>query len=231
MKTLVVNGCSYGDRWQVVGDLAKRLGFEKSVNLSRSGASNPRIFRTTLNYVAEHKPDFVIIMLTGWDRLEAPWGEFTDDFTEGWVDYGPNGVLNQSVYTEFPKNFYQGYIQDRYRYDVDIRYVEKILYELTSLTGWLESQNTKYLVFSSCSGLFTEVEKSDRYGAKLDLLKSNPRIIDLETWCSNRYLYEKGATCTPKDINQQPEYMHFEPTGYFYLNDFVYNHIIDNDLL
>jgi hypothetical protein len=77
--TVMFNGCSFvenshlemeSDQWQELYWPA--LVAPDHDNISASGASNTRIFRTTVDYLYTHDPDTVIIGWTGLDREELP---------------------------------------------------------------------------------------------------------------------------------------------------------------
>lgn len=229
MSKLLMNGCSYGYCYSHVTDLSAKLGFTETVNLSRGGNSNDKLFRTTVNYVLENSVDFVLLSLTGWDRAEAPWGK-TNDPTRCWVDYGPYGILNHNSETQYPHEFYDQYIQDRYRYDLDIRYVEKLLANIIMFAGWLDSIKMPYLIYSSCGGLFTEQEGPNTYGEKFAVISQNPRIVDLENWCSNNFLHASDARCYEYDADRDPSSRHYLPKEHAPLTDFLYNYISTRNL-
>lgn len=77
---LLTNGCSFTqgiydnfaeyDAWPY--QLGKLLGWDV-INLAKGGGSNARIFRTTMEYLLENKPDYVAIAWTQTDRHELPY--------------------------------------------------------------------------------------------------------------------------------------------------------------
>ncbi len=79
MKYALYNGCSFvwGDELVDPSNsrfsklISDELGIQE-VNLSMNGASNDRIFRTTIDYLttAETKPEFMIVVWSGTDRFE-----------------------------------------------------------------------------------------------------------------------------------------------------------------
>lgn len=77
--TVMFNGCSFveqshleleNDQWRQ--QYWPALVFESHDNIAASGASNTRIFRTTMDYLYTHSPEVVVIGWTGLDREELP---------------------------------------------------------------------------------------------------------------------------------------------------------------
>ena len=222
MSKLLINGCSYTVNWSpLCAQLGNQLGFTETTNLSMPGSSNDRIFRTTLEYIFTNDVKYVIIALTFWDRQEAPWGK-----SATWTDYSHNGLLRASE-VDSP-NLYNSYIQDRYRYDININYIDKLLNDIITFSGWLESKDIKYLIFTS-SGNYFEKNNFKFIQTKLDYLKQNPRIIDIETWTSNQYMYDHGGTSI--ELNGPPDGRHYTKESFATLNEFIVDYINTNKLL
>ena len=222
MNELLINGCSYTVNWSPLsGELGTQLGFTTTTNLSLAGSSNDRIFRTTLDYLLTHKVDYVILALTFWDRQEAPWAKLGI-----WTDYSHNGLMRASEVRS--PELYDAYIQDRYRYDIDINYVGKLLDSLITFTGWLDSQAIKYLVFTS-SGNYFHYPVGTIVQTRLDYLKTNPRIIDIECWNSNQYMHNHGGIGLEQDW--PPDGRHYTSESFSSLNKFIINYINENNLI
>jgi len=229
MKRLLVNGCSYAHSW---GDYARllgeRLGFDETVNLGRPGGSNERSFRTTQNYILENQVDFVILMLTFWDRTESPW--FKSIPIEGpWGSY--SSIFNPAYHLRGrtlkfgDAELYKKYILDRVKYDLTEDRCDKLYTELIFFTGWLKSRNIPYCIFGACD-MDYHPEHVPEF--KVNAVKNDPCIIDILNWSSNKFLFENGATCLPADEKIDPVYKHFMPDSHGPLNDFLYNFITKN---
>ena len=220
MSKLVINGCSYTTNWspscKLLGD---KLGIEQTVNLSLTGSSNDGIFRSTLEYILENNDvEFVILALTFWDRAQAPWG--TDRV---WVDYSPNGIMRSFENLKYNSDLYEGFIKDRYRYDIGPEYLELLLNNIITFSGWLKSQQIRHVIFSS-SG---EYNISGNL-TKLKYLRSNPCVIDIENWSSNHYMGANGGEGYEKHFPLSGQ--HYSPESFTILNDFVYNYITEHNI-
>jgi hypothetical protein len=216
---LLLNGCSYTTSWKI-NSLAEKLQFDSSVNLSLSGSSNDRIFRTTLEYIFDNPVDFVILSLTFWDRQEAHWG------IDGWTDYSSKGIM-RSAELKNDESLYTKYIQDRYRYDININYIDKLLNDLIIFTGWLDHMNIRYLIFSSPGEYFKN--NDFRFNPKkLKYLKNNPRILDIEDWSANQYMHDNGGLGIEQD--QTPSSRHYTSESYKILDSYIYEYIVSNNL-
>jgi len=190
-------------------DLAKDLNLNL-INLSKTGASNSRIFRTTIDYILENDDiDTVILMLTFWDREEI---RVDNDY----FDYNPNGFRhNSDKLTED----YEKYIMNRYRYDFDNEQcVINLLGRVLTTSAWLKSKNIKHVIFSAPGGYILPGEK------RKDILKleeacwSVSEIIDVR-WSANQYLGELGADGPNNDLPYNAR--HYYPTEFKPLDDKV----------
>lgn len=238
MKTLLLNGCSYADAYRNVGDLAGKLGFEKTVNLGRTGGSNSRSFRTTLEYISKNQSvDFVILMLTFWGRFEAPWCEHIP--VEGkWISYSPHGTSplrsdlcpTQRLSHDAPD--IESYIKHRISAGGWLSdYLDRVIIDTIMFSGWLDSMKIPYCIFHT-TGLTYDIdyhqEKFDK--EKYQWIKNNPRIIDLD-WSSNQFMHDNGGLGYTEDQSLEPRIRHYHPNEHKVLTEFLYDYIIDNNLL
>ena len=227
MNELVINGCSYTVNWSPLDlELGNRLKASKTTNLSLPGSSNSRIFRSTLEYILKNRVDFVILAVTFWDRQEAPW----NNSNTIWTDYSPNGPMRPAEIKQ--DDLYNNYIQDRYRYDLDYNYIDKLLNDIIIFSGWLESQNIRYLIFSSAENPLGEpkflFEYYKRIQEKIQYIRKNVNIIDFENWNSNQYMYDNGGISN--DTNAPPNSKHYDAKSFAILNDFLYNYIKQHNI-
>lgn len=205
---LLVNGCSYAEVWGGK-DLAKDLDLNL-INLSKSGASNSRIFRTTIDYILENDDiDTVILMLTFWDREEI---RIDDEY----FDYNPNGFRNKS--NKLTKD-YTEYILNRYRYDFDNEQcVVNLLGKVLTTSAWLKSKNIKHIIFSGPGGYVLPGEKRKNILNLKEACRNVSEIIDLD-WSANQYLGELGADGPNNDLPYNAR--HYYSTEFKPLDDKV----------
>lgn len=237
----MLNGCSYAHCWHNIHELSNRLGYTETVNIGLPGSSNGRIFRSTLEYLTVNDDvDFVVIMLTFWSRFEAPWANESAPYDGKWVSYASNGITNQIDKTRVNKSdvelkLLDQYITDRFKYDLGFEYFDKLLTELITFTGWLDSINKPYVVFNPCEHLISYT--ANNYDTKkLQWLRNNPRVIDIENWLSNQWMYDNGAVISDEErakfqtagIPVDPRWAHYGLDGYAKLNDFLYNYITND---
>lgn len=227
MSKLLINGCSYTVNWnQTCREFGKKLNFENTINLSLSGSSNDRIFRSTLEYIFKNKVNFVILALTFWDRQEAPWAK------EGiWTDYSSKGIRRPGEVAS--PDMYDRYIQDRFRYDIDNNYIDKLLNNIITFSGWLDSQNIKYLIFSSPGGFYAEpgflFNHYKNTIEKLAYVRKNLRLIDGGDWSSNRYMADNGGVSEERDL--EPNIKHYNADSFNILNWFIIDYVKKHNLL
>lgn len=219
MSTLLINGCSYTTNWTPLDQkLGYKLGHKEVVNLSIPGSSNDSIIRRTINYILEHKVDMAFVSLTFWERQEAPWA------VQGtWTDYHPNGILRPDEVID--EKIYQQYINSRFKYDLDNRYVEKLLDDVILLSGWLTSSGIKHLIFSSPHSFKLSVTEYNLLKNKLEYIRSNASIIDLEHWSANQYMHDQGGKWHEFDSNVAPDIRHYTSKSYTILNKFIIDYL------
>lgn len=228
MSTLLINGCSYANRWRprsVSDQLVSDLGYTDVVNLGISGSSNDSIFRRTINHIITHKVDMVILSLTFYNRQEAPWANTFGDRRGDWTDYSPIGIMRPKEVPNADADYFQKYIGDRYKYDMGQKYVEKMLDDVIMFSGWLESKQIKYLMFSAPKAFNLHSFNLDLLKYKLDYIRLNSNILDLENWSANQYMYEQGGKWDMQDKHFDPDIRHYLPDGYLILNKFIIDHL------
>ena len=221
MSELLINGCSYATSWSPLDQtLGTQLGYNKVTNISVVGSSNASIFRRTIGHILTNDVNMAILSLTFWDRQEAPWGE-----KSAWTDYGPNGILRPGEVEN--EKLYKDYINDRYRYDLKIQYIEKLLDNIILFCGWLDNQQIKYLIFSSPDNLFRDTVGLPE--EKINYIRSNPYLINLENWSANQYIYKNGGKWDKNEENIDPGSRHYTAKSYTILNKFIINYLKQHD--
>jgi hypothetical protein len=222
-------------------NLGNRLGFDKTVNIGQSGGCNERTFRTTMDYILTNNDvSFVIIMLTFWNRLEAPWAAKPSPGEGKWLSYAANGLTEQLAgrmdKTEVERNLIDQYIIDRFRYDINEDYIDKLLMDIITLGSWLQSKGIQYCMFNTCDLRIPEFLKMPNF--KYRIVEKNPSIIDLKNFLSNQYIYANGGSIPEVEVKLaeeqnrllQPELVHYDNHGSAILNNFLYNYISENIL-
>mgnify|MGYP000294572878 CR=1 FL=1 len=59
MKTILLNGCSFAERWEPSDKFVSSFGCDNLINLGKSGTSFQRTCRSTVEWVAQNgNPDF-----------------------------------------------------------------------------------------------------------------------------------------------------------------------------
>jgi len=238
MTKLLVNGCSFAHTWKNAEELGHRLNCNTTVNLGLPGGSNARTLRTTAEYLLQNSDvSFVIIMLTFWDRQEAPWAPQSqfNTYDKNWVSYAANGVTNQHRKqinkSEVEFKLLNQYIVDRFKYDFDDSYMDKWLMDIITFSSWLDSLKINYCMFNTCDRRYQKFEDK-----KFQLIEKNNKIINIKNFLSNVYIHSQGVPCPSNELenfkNQKidfaPEFIHWDYNGGKVLNDFLYDYIIEN---
>ena len=229
MSRLLVNGCSYGVWWKNTSKLGDMLGFDETVNISVNGSSNARILRTTMDYVYKESVDYIIVSLTFWDREEAPWTKPNSDHNL-WISYSSTGInLSSRDNLLYDYKLYEDYIHNRYKYDLgNIHYLDKLVDSLLMFCTWLDSKNIKYLIFSPVGGEYYNFNLIPNLNYnKIQEIYNNKRILNLDSWSSNEYLFNNGVESDNKDL--PPRFGHYNDVNN-YLDNYLYNYITSNNL-
>jgi len=71
-KIICVNGDSYTEEYHLGEEHRWSTALGASHNLAIAGASNDRIFQTTIDYLNDNTPDILIIGWTDWSRFMLP---------------------------------------------------------------------------------------------------------------------------------------------------------------
>jgi hypothetical protein len=236
MTTLLVNGCSFAQTWQNANKLGDRLGIENTVNIGLAGGSNARTFRTTMEYLINNTDvSFVVLMLTFWDRQEAPWGDKNVPYDKNWVSYASNGIVNRVLEqinkSEVETKLLERYIIDRFKHDFDNSYMDKWLMDIITFGAWLESIGVNYCMFNTCEHRYQNFKDP-----KFQLIEKNPKIINIKTFLSNQYIYDNGGKVPENELENfkrnriefNPSFVHWDESGGDILTDFLYNYINKN---
>lgn len=236
MTKLLVNGCSYAHVWKNAEELGNRLNCTTTVNLGLPGGSNARTLRTTAEYLMQNTDvSLVIIMLTFWDRQEAPWGNVRDTYDKNWVSYVANGVTNrlleQVSKPDVELKLINQYIIDKFKYDFDDSYMDKLLIDIITFSAWLDSLKINYCIFNTCERKYQTFEDK-----KFQIIEKNKKIIDIKNFLSNAYIYNQGVACPgyeldffkKQKIEFDPAFIHWDAVGGAILNNFLYDYIVKN---
>ena len=85
MKTLLLNGCSFGECWTPTNNFIKSLGCEEAVNISKIATSFQRTCRSTVEWIAQNgNPEFVMIPITFAHRWELAISKTEDPIDGSW---------------------------------------------------------------------------------------------------------------------------------------------------
>ena len=234
---LIANGCShtsgaeiehvlqdscYSKAWPK--HLAEKLDLE-SVNLARSGASNKRVVRTTLEHIGALflkgvKPEqlFVIISWPGPYRTEIYKGAFIDDpIWQGWLPMCPNNDSSyKKIYPRDVYNYYKAWVTTLDAKSANIDYYNHVIL----LQSYLKSFKIKYLFWRAS---FTTLNKENIPLAIQIDRKFFPSVHD-DSLDYLSLLKQSGYKFSFKDSTHHGE------DGHVFFSKYLYNYINDNSL-
>lgn len=220
----VLNGCSFCANYYLANELAIALGYAEFENLSIGGSSNRRIIRSTLEYVEQNSPGFVLLGLTFWNRQESPFLNATDP----WVSYNAQGLqgLFAPEDAEFvdaiPRKEFDKYVQQRYVYDINQRYIDQLYCDIAMFSAYLKQKNIRHLIFNTCE---TDYQT---YASTIDISKIKEVVPML--FVSNLHLANLGASFADQEQRWSPRARHYNGEEYRHLNDYLLQYINDRDI-
>ena len=200
-----MNGCSYTAIWQPSEKFINALGCDKVKNISMHGGSFQRVCRSTIEYFAKNpKPKFVLIPITFSYRWELAVGNRNDDIEGNWLPMRTNNNLKQeqlaqdvsvSKLNDMIENYYSCIPED-------VSFLDKMFTDIIMLSAFLEKQGVPYLMFDMCNGFDREDLKNFKGMDKLSLIESNKNIVDLFTFCGNRYMWSQLTDAQQKKADK-----------------------------
>jgi len=230
MNTLLLNGCSFGECWKPSDEFILALGMDKYVNISKSGTSFQRTVRSTIEWIAQNgNPGYVMIPITFSHRWELALNQQEDDIDGSWIPLQKSNFISE-------KYKLQDTSVDKVKKLVDLyygiiptikTYWDKMFMEIITFSAFLEKQKIQYLMWDMANGFDKEhlniYLKPYKGFHKIKLIEDNPRIIDIWTFCGNRYMRDT----MPEDLRKKtPEFAyHHGPKQYKELEKYIMGYI------
>jgi hypothetical protein len=230
MKTLLINGCSFGEVWKTSAEFVEAMDCDRLVNLSQGGISFQRTCRSTIEWIAQNgNPHVVLIPITFAHRWELALNQQEDDIDGSWIP-----LQNSNFIPE--KYKLQDTSVDKVKKLVDLYYGinptiktfwDKMFMDIITFSAFLEKQKIQYLMWDMANGF--DKEHLNIYSTpykgfhKIKLIEENPRIIDIWTFCGNSYMRDT----MPEDLRQKtPEFAyHHSPKQYRELEKYIMSYI------
>lgn len=180
---LLTNGCSFTEGYGLpnltlawpfcLGNMLNR----NTVNLAVGGASNDRIFRTTIQYIhSETKIDYLIVGWTGLSRSEIPLhnGSYLKIKLDNqdWYD-------DLSLKSNPPKNYVKNFTTDFFRWHYnEFVWVKNLLCNIITLQTVCEKKNIKLKQFFAFDS--TVVKLKQNHTALLELCENSYEFFKME---------------------------------------------------
>lgn len=226
MKTLLLNGCSFGNVWKPSLSFIKELNCERFVNISKPGTSFQRTCRSTIEWISNNgNPHFVLIPITFAHRWELALNAKEDMIDGSWTPL-QNSNFESPEYNlpESLKEPVKRLVEDYYKIIPDIKtYWDKLFTEIIMLSGFLDSLKINHLLWDMCNGF----DKKHLHGLigfkKVELIEKNKKVINLWQFCGNRYMRE---TMSNKHKSKTSEFAyHHALEQYQYLEKYILDYI------
>jgi hypothetical protein len=191
VKTLLLNGCSFGECWTPTQDFIEALGCDTVVNLSKAGTSFQRTCRSTIEWISQNgKPNFVIIPITFAQRWELALNEDEDQIDGSWVPLQNSNFRSDDYKVqESSIDDVKKLVDQYYKIIPTIKtYWDKMFTDIILLSGFLEQQKIPYLMWDMCNGFDKVHIKGYKAFSKIQLIEENTRVIDIWKFCGNKHM-------------------------------------------
>ena len=225
MKTLLLNGCSFGECWTPTSDFVKSLNCDTVTNISKVGTSFQRTCRSTVEWIAQNgNPDFVIVPITFSHRWELAVGDGEDQLDGSWFPIQRKELLDTTghrINTDVDKSKLKNLIDLYYGSIPTVKtYWDKLFSELIMFTAFLDNAGINYLMFDMCNEFDKQHIKGYKGFDKVKLIESNKKVIDIFAFCGNKFMWNHMHDKENKDFN-----IHHAPEQYLELEKYLLKYI------
>jgi len=230
MKTILLNGCSFAEFWKPSHKFIDSLGGGDLINLGKAGTSFQRTCRSTIEWVAQNgSPDFALIPITFAHRWELALNKDEDDIDGSWIPLQNSNFLSDEYRLQDSSIDDVKKLVDQYYKIIPTlkTYWDKMFTEIITFSAFLEKHKINYLMWDMCNGFDKEhlniYVKPYKAFRKIDLISQNPRIIDIWSFCGNRYMRDTMPENVKKDT---PEFAHHHKSEqYRHLEQYITNYL------
>lgn len=228
MKTLLLNGCSFGACWTPTHEFVTALGCDSTSNISKVATSFQRTCRSTIEWIAQNgKPNFVIIPITFCHRWELAISDKDDVIDGTWFPIQRKELLD-TVSEQISKHMDKdklGQLIDLYYGSIpNVRtYWDKMFTEIIMLSAYLDLNKIRYVMFDMCNEFDRGHIKGNKGFGKIKLIEDNKNIIDIFNFCGNRHMWNNMPDKGNHDFN-----IHHAPIQYKSLEKVITEHVESN---
>ena len=164
-----------------------------------------------MEYIAQgNRPEYIFIPITTCTRYEVARID-NDVEIEG----------PYTIDTELEHHELSFELSDSCYRDWDYCFMDLIMF-----SAWLDTQGIKYLIWDQANNFDRVHITGFRAIEKLKFVESNPRIIDLFSFCGNQYMHDnRGVVEYETDMKQTPDLRHYADKSYTILQDYLDDYI------
>ena len=206
MKTLLLNGCSFGVCWTPSDEFVKALGCDSAVNISKVATSFQRTCRSTIEWIAQNgKPDMVIMPVSHSNRFDLPIAKKFDPLhnlhhKSTWHTIAGRDNINTDL---VPLETLETFIKTgSIVHTVEHTEHDKLFVKLITFQAYLEFNKIRHLIFDTGNHYeklwmkYLTIDDQNNSGyqpgmRKRDLVENCDGIYKFFTFCSNAWMYEQ----------------------------------------
>ena len=234
MKTLLINGCSFGHIWKPSIEFITHFDCDAVTNISKPGTGFQRTCRSTIEWIAQHgAPQCVVIPITYSHRWEMPIGQnkLLDDIDGNWIPIQLVKAMEENTWKDIDiknnrEKIYQ--LSDLYYGLIEstIGYWDKLFTEMLMLCAFLDQHNIPYLMWDMCNDFDEGLLIGPPHVRKAGLIKKNKNILNIFSFCGNKYMWRAKNMPANEHFNQ-----HHNPEQYLSLEQYLIEYSKDKTIL
>lgn len=224
--TLLINGCSFAECWAPSLEFIEKLNCKDYINLGKPGTGFQRTVRSTVEWMAQNgNPSYVIIPITFAHRWELALNSDEDPIDGSWVPLQNSNYMSEKYNLQSTTlNRLKKLVDDYYSIIPTIKtYWDKIFTDIIVFSSFLENRKIPYLMFDMCNQ-FDHIHLNNYKGfKKIKFIEQNKNIIDLFSFCGNRFMWESLPDADKKQIDKIS--YHHKATQYQILEKYLLDYI------
>ena len=204
MPTLLINGCSFAQCWNPSEEFFKALGCDEFVNLGKAGGSMSRVVRSTIEWISQNnRPGFAIIPIPLSSRWELSISSIEDTIDGTWFPMQIRKYIDKKNISNLIEVEKLEKLTDLYYGSIpDIRtYWDRCFTDIISLSCFFEQNKINYLTFDMCNDFSMHHLNLYKGFEKINLIKKNKKILDLFSFCGNRFMWQSLKNENKKEID------------------------------
>jgi len=234
MKTILINGCSYGlifSHHLIKPFFNEKFGASNIVNISKTGASFDTQIKNLIDTLSVgDRPDLILIPITHMTRYDEPVSKKFDPalaydrpLCVSMDPFKDEQNLNSRFESKFNLDFINSLLKTKTMLYNDVTSFNNLLVKIITLSAFLKNNGYRYVIFDMCNNFkkFRDINFN-----KTKLIQDDVNVMELFDFCGNEYMHQFS-----KGIPQEQKYFnHYEEHENIQLLNYINSYIIKNNI-